>query len=697
MGVAMEQTIRIEEIALQPPCQEACPLHQDIRGYLAFIAQGQFDKALEVIGETNPLPSICATICAHPCEDKCRRSQVDQPLSIRALKRFAVEHGNSSPPLQAVPKEGEKVAIIGSGPAGLTAAHDLAKAGYQVAVFEREAAPGGILQTAIPLYRLPRDVIQRDIENIKALGVEIRTNMELGKDFTLDDLEGQGYEAVLLSLGLPLSRGLPIPGMELDGVLLALPFLRDVNLNGFKFEPGKVVIVVGGGNVAIDVARCAIRSGAEKVRLVCLEARDEMPSSPWEIEEALEEGCEINCSKGPESVLSRDGKVVGLELMDVKAVFDAEGRFNPTYYEDRISTIEGDIVIFAIGQASALSFLKDSGVELDARGRLILDPVTQATSRKGVFACGEVISGPGVAVQAMASGRRAAQSIARYLKGEPWVASSAPGPVVAAELLPSTVEKIMRRERIAVAILAPEQRIQTFDYIELCYDEPAALREAMRCLSCGAGALRIADKCTDCLTCVRICPYGVPAVSMSGVVEIRSEYCQACGICVSECPAKAIAFRTPVFEGIVASVEQALERISSSTAEPAILALCCSYGACATRSFAEWLARRCPPNLGLAKIPCLAKVDVTHLLRPFEMGVAGVLVMACSDDECRYPGNVAVAERRVNAAKKILNEIGLNEGQLELQKLQLSQTGDFERLLAEFENRLRLLRQGSTE
>ena len=693
----MEQTIRIEEIALQPPCQEACPLHQDIRGYLAFIAQGQFDKALEVIGETNPLPSICATICAHPCEDKCRRSQVDQPLSIRALKRFAVEHSNSSPSSQAPPKGGHKVAIIGSGPAGLTAAHDLAKAGYQVTVFEREAAPGGILQTAIPLYRLPRDVIQRDIENIKALGVEMRTNMELGKDFTLDDLEGQGYEAVLLGLGLPISRGLPISGMELDGVVLALPFLRDVNLNGFRFAPGKVVIVVGGGNVAIDVARCAIRSGAERVRLACLEARHEMPASSWEIEEALEEGCEVNCSKGPKSVLSRDGKVVGLELMDVKAVFDAEGRFNPTYYEDRISALEGDIVIFAIGQASDLSFLKDSGVELDARGRLILDPETQATSRRGVFACGEVTSGPGIAVQAMASGRKAAQSIARYLKGEPWVAPSASGPTVAGELSPSTIEKITRRERIAVSLLAPEQRVQTFEYIESCYNELAAIREAMRCLSCGAGALRIADKCTDCLTCVRICPYGVPAVSVSGVVEIRSEYCQACGICVSECPAKAIAFRTPVFEAITTSIERALESISSSSTEPAILALCCSYGSCASSSFAEWLAYHRPPNLGLAKIPCVAKIDVTHLLRPFEMGVAGVLVMACSDDECRYPGNLAVAERRVNAAKKILNEIGLSESRLELRELEVPQIRDFEQLLAEFENRLKQLGEGSTE
>ncbi len=693
----MEQTIRIEGMAMQPPCQEACPLYQDIRGYLSCIAQGQFDKALEIIGETNPLPCICATICAHPCEDRCRRSQVDQPLSIRALKRFAVEHGYIPTPSPAAVKRGQKVAIIGSGPAGLTAAHDLARGGYEVTVFEREAEPGGILQTAIPWYRLPRDVIQRDIEKIEALGVEIRTNTELGKDFTLDDLEGQGYEAILLSLGLPLSRGLPIPGMDLDGVLLALPFLRDVKLNRFRFEPGKAVIVVGGGNVAIDVARCAIRSGAEKVRLVCLEARHEMPASPWEIEEALEEGCEINCSKGPKSVLSRDGRIVALELMDVRAVFDAEGRFNPTYYEDRISTIEGDTVIFAIGQASDLSFLKDSGVELDARGRLVLDPATQATSRKGVFACGEVISGPGVAVQAMASGRRAAQSIAKYLKGEPWVAPSAPLTTVAAELVPSTIEKIIRRERVEVSILDPEQRIQTFDYIEFGYDESDAIREAMRCLSCGAGALRIADKCTDCLTCVRICPYGVPAVSVSGVVEIRSEYCQACGICVSECPAKAVAFRTPVFDEMAASLGEALECIAPSTTVPAILALCCSYMVGASRSFAAWLAHEPLPNLGLARIPCLAKLDVSHLLKPFEMGVDGVLVVACADDECRYPGNVAVAERRVNEARRILKEIGLDESQLELKELQASEVGDFQRLLTEFENRLQQLRQGSTE
>lgn len=199
----MEQIMRIEEVALQPPCQEACPLHQDIRGYLAFIAQGQFDKALEVIGETNPLPSICATICAHPCEDKCRRSQVDQSLSIRALKRFAVEHGKSSPPLKPTPKEGEKVAIIGSGPAGLTAAHDLAKAGYEVTVFERETEPGGILQTAIPLYRLPRDVIQRDIEDIKALGVEIMTSTEWARTSPLTISSVKGMRLCCSVLAFP--------------------------------------------------------------------------------------------------------------------------------------------------------------------------------------------------------------------------------------------------------------------------------------------------------------------------------------------------------------------------------------------------------------------------------------------------------------------------------------------------------------
>ena len=689
----MERFTKIEELAPQPPCQEACPLRQDIRGYISFIAQGQFDKALEIIKDTNPLPSICGNICAHPCEDRCRRGDVDHSLSIRALKRFAVEHGTSLPPSQTKPRGGRKVAIVGSGPAGLTAAHDLAKADYQVTIFERGAEPGGMLQTAIPLYRLPRDVIQRDIESIKTLGVEIRTSMELGKDFTLDDLERESYEAILLSLGLPLSRGLPLPGVDLNGVLLALPFLRAVNLEGYRFEPEKVVIVVGGGNVAIDAARCAIRAGAGKVRLACLEARHEMPAFPWEIEEALEEGCEINCSKGPRSVLGRDGKVAGLELMDVRAVFDAEGRFNPTFYEERISSMDGDVIIFAIGQATELSFLKDDGIELDDEGRLIFDPETQATSREGVFACGEVITGPGAAVEAMASGRKAAQSIASYLGGEGLFVPRGEEPTVVGELSASTIDRIRIQERINIPLLAPKQRLDNFDPVELGYDEADATEEARRCLNCGMAARRVKGKCCDCLTCMRICPYGVPILSAIGAIEIRIDQCQGCGLCFSECPSRAITLGPALTEELGDSISAAMREITASATEPAILGICCSYRACPSSTFAEWLVTNRPHNLGLARIPCLAKLDVACLLKPFELGAVGVLVITPPGEECRYPESVPWVKRRISSAKKILNDIGLHEGQMEMWEVQAGQALDFAHLLAEFTDNLKEVQQ----
>ncbi|HQD06438.1 MAG TPA: FAD-dependent oxidoreductase, partial [Bacillota bacterium] len=470
-----------------PPCQAACPLHQGVRDYLLAIATGDFDRALSIIKESNPLPSICGTICAHHCEDECRRGDVDQALSIRGLKRFAVENGSAKVPPPEGAGKGAKVAVVGGGPSGLTAAYDLARAGCAVTVFDREPFMGGAVRHYIPLYRLPDETVEQDVQEIAAQGVELRPNVELGKDITIADLKKQGYKAILLALGLPVSRGLNLPGLEGEGVYYALSFLKQVKRENFRFTGEPTVIVIGGGNVAMDVARSAVRCGAGQVKLVCLESAPEMPAFEWEIEEAKEEGVEINCSWGPNAILRENGKIVGLEIIECCRVFDDQGRFNPTMNPECKKVITGDLVIFAIGQAGDVEALR-SELEVDERGRLVFDPNKMTTSQEGVFACGEVVTGPGTAVQAMANGRLAAQAILSYLEGKAFDRASLEEPVPLEKLDAAVAEKVKKVSRHPLPIMAPEERKQHFQQAEAGFDTVTAICEARRCLTCFAGA-----------------------------------------------------------------------------------------------------------------------------------------------------------------------------------------------------------------
>jgi len=613
-------------------------------------------------------------------------------LAIAALKRFATEYGHDDAgEPQTGAKRAEKIAIIGSGAAGLTAAHDLAKMGYGVTAFEREAAPGGALRAFIPEYRLPGEVLQRDIERIVALGVEIKTNNELGKDFTLSELKKGGYSAVVLALGLPLSRGLNIAGVELDGVLLALPFLREAKLGGGKTISGKRVIVIGGGNVAVDVARSAVRLGAGEVHMTCLEARHEMPAFAWEIETALEEGVRLHCSKGPKSILSKDTKVAGLECMEVKAVFDEEGRFNPTFYEEKVSGIDGDVVIIAIGQAVDLSFLRDTAIKLDRRGQLVFDRDTLATSEEGIFACGEVISGPGTAVGAMASGRQAALAVDCYLRGEQMAAPQPDDRMDVGELLATTTSEIKRLAKQEMPTLPLEERLGNFDQIELGYAEILAVKEAQRCLRCGAGAEYLEDKCSVCLTCVRICPYGAPIVTRAGSIDIRADQCQSCGICIGECPARAITFRRREDNQIGERIEAAVTEASLSGAEPVVIGLCCSYGAFATSAFTKFFRDNYKPGIRIVKIPCVIKINTSHLLKVFELGADGVFVVGCIEEDCPYQMSTFWAERRVAAVKKNLDEIGLGGDRLEMYTLSNPTVQKLDEIVTEVTTQVRRL------
>lgn len=674
---------------IHPPCQSACPLHQGVRDYLLAIATGDFDRALAIIKETNPLPFVCGTICAHHCEEECRRNDVDKPPSIRGLKRFAVEYGKAKvPPPAGGPKVSGKVAIIGAGPAGLTAAFDLARLGADVTVFDREKMAGGAVRHYIPLYRLPDEAIDQDISEIAEQGISFKYGVELGKDITIEQLEKEGYKAVLLAMGLPVSRGLNIPGTEGDGVLYALPFLQDVKRSGFKFEGSPNVIVIGGGNVAMDVARSALRAGAARVKLTCLECDEEMPAFEWEIEEAREEGIEFNTSWGPHTIIRENGKITGLTVVECTCVFDDKGLFNPTLNEENKTVISGDIVIYAIGQGGDSEPVRRE-IEIDDRGRIVFDNQKMTTSRKGVFCCGEMVTGPGSAVEAMANGRLASQAVSGYLQGEHFDRASLEEIPVLDKLDAKVAEEITHFERHAIPMISPEERVRHFKQAELGYDVETAICEARRCLTCAAGAQQDEDLCVHCLTCVRICPYNVPVINEEGKVSVRNEQCQACGLCLSMCPVYAIKFRAPYVEDAVMAIEPAVQKlVAQRNGKPAILAITCSYGAFALPDFISKEQK----NVAVVRYPCVGKLDSVHLLKAFELGADGVVVVGCSESEkfnCQYKDISYWAEKRVGHACDMLEMLGMNRESITYTEISGEEIDKFDQVIKEAAEKLK--------
>ena len=670
---------------IHPPCQSACPVHQGVREYLLAIATGDFDRAVSVIRETNPLPFVCGTICAHHCEDECRRNDVDKPPSIRGLKRFALEHGKADliPPADGPGVTG-KVAIVGAGPAGLTAAFDLARLGAEVTVFDREDSAGGAVRHYIPLYRLPDEAIDNDINEIAGQGVDFKFGIELGKDITIEQLEKEGFNSILLAMGLPVSRGLDIPGNDGDGILYALPFLKAVKREGYKFEGSPTVVVIGGGNVAMDVARSALRAGAAKVKLACLECEAEMPAFEWEMEEAKEEGIEFYPSWGPDAIARENGKVTGLEVVECSCVFDDEGRFNPTFNKENQEVLSGDIVIFAIGQGGDPEPLRNE-ISIDDRGRVVFNHNKMTTSREGVFSCGEMITGPGSAVQAMGDGRLAATAIASYLRGETFDSAK-----VELEKIPVLVklddkvaEEVEHIERFAIPMISPEERIRHFKQAELGYDVETAIREARRCLTCAAGAVQDEDLCIHCLTCLRLCPYDVPVLNEEGKVKVRNEQCQACGLCISYCPVYAISFRSSYFEDAVGTIAPAVEKLlARRNGDPSVLAFTCSYGAFALPEFINQDHK----NVEVVRYPCVGKLDTAHLLKAVELGADKVVVVGCSESdkfECQYKEVGYWSERKVEHARDLMEMMGMERDSIAYTELPGEELGRFEQVVAE--------------
>ena len=614
------------------PCQAACPVRTDSGRYVQLISEGRYEEAYLTARSPNPFASVCGRVCAAPCEDKCRRGVIDAPVAIRALKRFVCEHygvesslpdtqqkllhgqtepGNKVPwhlPVMALSRKnigrGQKVAVIGAGPAGLACAHDLAVMGYRPTVFEASGIAGGMMFHGIPEFRLPRSVLGREIQSILDLGVELKLNTPLTPHFGLRQLREQGFEAVFLSIGTQGGRDLPIEGSNLDGVIKAIEFLINVN-RGYRVALGKRVVVIGGGFVAFDAARMALRAGHEMdqatsegamvtaldaaraaaragvqdIRMVSLESYEEMPAlrsaqGREEFEHAREEGIVFQPQRGPKRFLGENGRVTGIELIGVKRTYDENGRFAPVYDPEVNERIEAETVILAIGQKADLSFLTpQDGVELTPQGTVKIDRPTLATSAPGIFAGGDVAFGPRNLIDAVANGKQAALSIDAFLRARP----PEPQTRISFSKIP-TRSYTMAQDYEKTPRLAPPsvpmQRRTGISEVESAFSEAQARAQAERCLYCHIQTIYDPDKCVLCNRCVDICPEHclklVPydELKLEGVAEpaLRDfcdlqedaktlsamikddEACIRCGLCAIRCPTDAMTMEVLMYE-----------------------------------------------------------------------------------------------------------------------------------------------------
>jgi NADPH-dependent glutamate synthase beta subunit-like oxidoreductase len=621
---ALQYKVRLADPAYwreQIKCQYACPVHTDARGYVRAIADGDYEKAYLIARGPNPLASLCGRICGAPCEAACRRGSIDQSVSIRALKRFVCEKfgsdARSNPGQELFPylrsktetrdcddleelghllqflanakfpkPAGERVAIIGSGPAGLAAGHDLALMGFRPTIFEMEPHPAGMLSTGVPGYRLPRELIRAEVAVIQSLGVEIRCNTQVGKDVSFPELRRE-FAAVIIACGAKRSRALPIPNADAIGVMGGVDFLRDVSL-GKKVELGQRVIVIGGGNVAYDVARTVLRqeeydvsrtaarmAGVRQVDLVCLESLEEMPADTVEILEGQEEGVTRHNSWGPREVLVRetDGQkfVRGARFARCIRVYDDNRRFAPKFDESITTEIEADTILLSVGQSADLSFLNPErdGIEMRSPQQIVNDPATCATSAPGVFIAGDIAYGPRLMIHAIASGKQAARSVYRFLRGQ--------------EIQPEEVQlhfpieqyhrekHYERRPRLHIPTLPPEERLKNpAAMVEIGYSETQAQAEAGRCLDCGVNTIFDGERCILCGGCVDVCPtvclklvtfdrlsatpelqqavrgLGLDPSDLSAIIK-DEDRCIRCGLCAQRCPVTAITMERFTF------------------------------------------------------------------------------------------------------------------------------------------------------
>lgn len=477
-----------------PPCRVACPAGVNAQGYVALISEGKFKEAMEVLRRTMPFAGVCGRVCTHPCESECERGKVDEPVSIRSLKRFMADYELNVGREKATPIERtkeDKVAVIGSGPAGIACAYDLIREGYPVTIFETAPKAGGLLRYGIPEYRLPKKVLDNEISYVEELGVEIKTNSPAQK---LEDIFSQGYQAIFLATGAGVSQKMGIPGEDAKGVIHALDFLKKAN--SAKVSLGGRVVVIGGGNAAVDAARVAKRRGAKEVSVIYRRSRAEMPAADTEVDEAEKEGVKLHILAAPVKVLTKGEQVTGIRCTRMKlGAPDASGRRRPEPIEGSEFDIDVDSLIMAIGQGVDKTALPQE-LEYTSWGTVTVDPTTLQTNIEGVFAGGDVVSGPADVIAAVAAGKEAAISIDCYLRGVD-LKEGRPAPLERVKEV--SKEGVKAKARQPMPMLDVSKR-GGFAEVELGYDEKAAIAEAKRCLNCGV--------CSECLECVRACQAG---------------------------------------------------------------------------------------------------------------------------------------------------------------------------------------------
>ena len=598
IGKYRVKILGIDDYQALVACQSACPLATDTKRYVRAISVGDYEKAYLIARQTNPLVSVCSRVCTAPCEKTCRKTGEGNPVDIRALKRFACDRNGVASPHSVMKKldlysqqdqwmsdrtgnhiltmsrlrrakndkagsqkPPARVAIVGSGPTGLTAAHDLAVLGYQVVIYEAAPLPGGMLRTGIPAFRLPKEVLQQEIEAILELGVDLKLNSPVGGDLTLANLQEQGYEAVFITIGLQDPMVLDLKGTELKGVYHGVDYVRDHE----KISLGKRCLVIGGGGVAIDCAQHAVRQGVEQVMIACLESWEAMPASLSEKEDAQEEGITFHPSLGPQRITGKEGRVTGVEFLEVKSVFDSEGKFSPTYVPGGTTNMEVDSVILAVGQSSTIPSLTGlKGLDITPAG-LIRANEDMSTNLAGVFAGGDVRwRFARNATDAIADGQRAARTIHGYLRGKKlhlkkkgYMRPVAPDfENTRCETIPSV--KIPKR--------AAAERIKTQEEITIGFDEAQARQQAARCRQCSIQTVFDRSRCILCGTCADTCVYGALKLvrladiqgdtnlekltgtlarmsprskGMTAIIKDESR-CVNCGICARRCPTGAI-------------------------------------------------------------------------------------------------------------------------------------------------------------
>ncbi len=547
-------------------CQHRCPAHMDVPGYIRLISQGKYTESYKLMLETNPFPAVCGYVCPRPCESKCKRGDFDKPIAIDALKRFVTDYIYKNkikiPPSKVKQRE-EKVAIIGAGPAGLTAANDLAGMGYKVTIFEKESQIGGMMMWAIPSFRLPREQIMFDVSNIQARGVEIKTNTPVGSPGkTISDLFEEGYKSVFIAVGAQKVRMLEIPGEEgTEGVMDCLDFLKGVNTGNLK-SPGKKVAVIGGGNSAIDAARTAKRLSPE-VYIVYRRTRNEMPALQLEVEEAEHEGVKFHYLAAPVKILTEKGKVKAMECIKMKlGEPDSSGRKRPEPIPNSEFTIETDCIITAISQEADLKFLEE-GYDIDVTrwGTLAVDDNLKS-NKEGIFAGGDVTLGPSTIIECIAQGHTAAKSIDRYIRGEEvqeskdkaWVT------LIEGDFISEREKNYDVTPRREMKTLPETDREGTFNLVEFGLTESQAQIEAERCLKCDLSINVATDDCILCGRCSSVCPVDAleqvdvdtggehrPHVSKDGIVIRYTDVCIRCGNC-KDCPVDAISMKRVFWE-----------------------------------------------------------------------------------------------------------------------------------------------------